>query len=366
MEPLLAGLSLRDLEYALAVEELRHFGRAAERCGVSQPALSEQIRKLEGVLRISLFERSPRGVEPTPEGIVLLRHARDVVREARGLLATARHRGDPLASTLRLGVIPTLGPYYLPTMLRSLRIAFPDLSLRLEEGMTARIVERLQLGTLDCVLVALPVVGAGLASRTLFFEPFELVAPVGHRLSSLPFLTLPDLEQEDFLLLEEGHCLRDQALSLCRSVPGRSRRYASSLEMLRHMIAAGEGFSLLPLLSLRDGRDLEGLATIRGVDEAVPAPLAGRLIALAWRSRDPRAGAFAQLAEFLASNAPDGTRPPDTPDPAEPAAATAQGSVACIPNPEREGLGVGSQGRQRPNLAPHDRTYPRPLHSREG
>ena len=152
----LAGLSLRDLEYALAVADLRHFGRAAERCGVSQPALSEQIRKLEALLRVPLFDRSRKSVEVTPEGVELLRHARTVVQEARALLHSARLHDDPLSGRLRLGVIPTLGPYYLPTVLQALRGAFPGLAMRLEEGMTDRIVERMQAGVIDLVLIALP------------------------------------------------------------------------------------------------------------------------------------------------------------------------------------------------------------------
>ncbi|WP_284943886.1 LysR substrate-binding domain-containing protein [Acidisoma cladoniae] len=305
----LAGLSLRDLEYAVAVADLRHFGRAAERCGVSQPALSEQVRKLEALLRVSLFERSRRSVEVTPEGEVVIRQAREVVREARSLLDSARMRIDPLAGPLRLGVIPTLGPYYLPSLLQSLRGAFPQLALRLEEGMTARITERVQLGTLDIILIALPAATTALATMPLFFEPFQIVAPEGHRVADLGAMSAEDLQDEDFLLLEEGHCLRDQALSLCGARAPRDRRSASSLEMLRHMIGAGEGFSLLPLLSVRDRHDLDGLAAIRPVEVFTGGETAGRTIGLAWRARDPRAEAFLRLGAFLRDQAPKGTTP---------------------------------------------------------
>jgi LysR family hydrogen peroxide-inducible transcriptional activator len=308
----LAGLSLRDLEYAVAVADLRHFGRAAERCGVSQPALSEQIRKLEALLRVSLFERSRKSVEVTPEGEALLRQAREVVREARNLLESARLHGDPLSGPLRLGVIPTLGPYYLPSVLQALRGAFPGLAMRLEEGMTERIVERMQAGTLDLILIALPAPTAALSVMPLFFEPFQIVAPEGHRMARLHPVSAADLQAEDFLLLEEGHCLRDQALALCGAQPRRDRRSASSLEMLRHMIGAGEGFSLLPLLSVRDRPDLDGLATIRPVealalDETREATVPGRMIGLAWRARDPRREAFQRFGAFLRGQSPRGT-----------------------------------------------------------
>lgn len=308
----LAGLSLRDLEYAVAVADLRHFGRAAERCGVSQPALSEQIRKLEALLRISLFERSRKSVEVTPEGAVVLSQAREVVREARNLLASARSQGDPLSGPLRVGVIPTLGPYYLPAVLQSLRAAFPSLAMRLEEGMTDRIIERMQAGTLDLVLIALPAPVATLAAMPLFFEPFQIVAPEGHRMTQQPSICAADLQADDFLLLEEGHCLRDQSLALCGAQRRQEGRSASSLEMLRHMIGAGEGFSLLPLLSVRDRPDLDGLATIRPVEsisqgEAGDQTIPGRMIGLVWRARDPRGEAFRRFGAFLRDQAPRGT-----------------------------------------------------------
>ncbi|HTH99432.1 MAG TPA: LysR substrate-binding domain-containing protein [Acidisoma sp.] len=308
----LAGLSLRDLEYACTVAELRHFGRAAARCGVSQPALSEQIRKLEGVLRLTLFERSRKGVEITPEGAAILAQAREVLGAARSLLEMAHSQGDPLAGPLRLGVIPTLGPYYLPSVLHALRTTFPELGLRLEEGKTEEIATRLAQGALDLALIALPEPGPGFTAMALFFEPFQLVAPQGHAVASLPRLTVADLRTEDFLLLEEGHCLRDQTVALCGATPDREGRFASSLEMLRHMIAAGEGFSLLPLLSLHDRRELEGLAIIRPVEEISlarqQAAVPGRTIGLLWRARDPRAEAFHRLGLFLRREAPRGTR----------------------------------------------------------
>lgn len=297
----LAGLSLRDLEYAVVVAELRHFGRAAERCGVSQPTLSEQIRKLEGMLGIALFERLARRVEVTPQGEVILAQARAVMREARRLLDLAQEQAAPLAGPLRLGAIATLGPYYLPAVLRGIRERFPQLVLRLQEGHTRSLVTALEQGELDAVLLALPAPSDALASEALFFEPFLLACPQGHPLQQRPDLSLADLREGGLLLLEEGHCLRDQALSLCAMPRAEGEeRFASSLEMLRHMIAAGEGFSLLPEMAVQDRTDLQGLVAVRPFTD----PGIGRTIGLVWRSTDPRRESFRELAAFLRGTAP--------------------------------------------------------------
>jgi LysR family hydrogen peroxide-inducible transcriptional activator len=304
MPPLpLSGLSLRDLDYAVAIAELRHFGRAAERCHVSQPTLSEQIRKLEALLGVTLFERLPRRVEVTQQGAPLIEQARLILRHARGLLDLAQHQAEPLAGRLRLGVISTLGPYYLPALLRDVRERFPQLVLRLQEGRTAALVEALEQGELDVALVALPAPSALLGSAELFFEPFLLACPRGHRLQDLPRVSLEELQSGELLLLEEGHCLRDQALSLCPMPRGeREERFATSLEMLRHMIAAGEGFSLLPQLAVQGRADPGELIAIRRLDQ----PEVGRRIGLVWRNTDPRRESFTALAAFLRQMSPLG------------------------------------------------------------
>ncbi len=300
----LAGLSLRDLEYAVAVGRLRHFGRAAEQCGVSQSALSEQIRKLEAILGVALFERTRRRVEPTPRGALLLRRAEAVLAEARFLIAAAQHAAEPLSGELRLGVIATLGPYYLPGLLGALRARFPRLQLRLTEARTAELLQQVRRGELDAALLALPADDAELSAQALFFEPFHLVCPAQHVLSQMARVTLADLDRDGMLLLEEGHCLRDQALALCgTAAAGSPARFASSLEMLRNMIAAGEGFSLLPLLATA-GRAADGLTHCRKLDD----PAAGRTIGLCWRRSDPRGEEFRTLAALLAAEAPAGTR----------------------------------------------------------
>jgi LysR family hydrogen peroxide-inducible transcriptional activator len=300
----LAGLSLRDLEYAVAVRRLRHFGRAAEQCNVSQPTLSEQIRKLESLLGVALFERTRRRVEITARGEAILARAERLLSEARGMLDLSHEVGAPLTGELSLGAIETLGPYYLPQVLHKVRNEYPRLRLLLSEQKTTNLMGRLLIGELDAVLLALPVSADAVTTSALFFEPFQLACPVGHPLENLPALHLEDLEGDDLLLLEEGHCLRDQALSLCHSQPSTRTRHATSLETLWHMIAAGEGYSLLPLLSLR-GRDaLAGLVASRPfVDRTV-----GRTIGLAWRASDPRDLEFQHLAEFLRRVAPEGVQ----------------------------------------------------------
>jgi LysR family hydrogen peroxide-inducible transcriptional activator len=299
----LAGLSLRDLEYALAVAELRHFGRAAERCGVSQPALSEQIRKLEALLGIELFERGRRGVQITPNGEILIARARRLLADAQDLLHVAHGQADPLETTLRIAAIQTLGPYYLPFLLRLSREAFPNLSLRLREGQTEPLIELLRNGGLDLVLAALPLPPDGLTTIPIFHEPFVLVCPAGHKLGTLPRITLQDLAAEGLILLEEGHCLRDHALSLCAGAAPASR-LATSLETLWHMIASGEGYSLLPALSLAGRGAMDGLVVYRELTEAE----AGRTIALAWRATDPRGAALVRFAETLRACLPEGAR----------------------------------------------------------
>jgi len=295
----LAGLSLRDLEYVEAVAELSHFGRAAERCGVSQPALSEQIRKLEAHLGVPFFERTRRRVAVTAQGAVLLAQVERILTEARHFLALSGQGQAGLSGLLQLGAIETIGPYYLPGLLRLLRDEVPDVSLRLTEGRTAVLVERLRHGMLDVVLMVPTAEMPGLAAARLFFEPFVLATPLAHRLAALPRITLDALPIEDLLLLEEGHCLRDQALSLCAEAP-RATRHATSLETLWHMIAAGEGYSLLPSLAVAARPEITALVQCRTMVE----PNAGREIALVWRASDPREAQFRQLADLLRRHAP--------------------------------------------------------------
>jgi LysR family transcriptional regulator, hydrogen peroxide-inducible genes activator len=300
MSKSLAGLSLRDLEYVEAVAELKHFGRAAERCGVSQPALSEQVRKLEAHLGMPIFERTKRRVAVTAQGEVLLMHIDRILAEARHLLALGQQSTD-LTGILQLGAIETLGPYYLPAVLALLRDELPDVSLRLTENRTSALIERLRHGALDVILAVLTPEMPGLSHQVIFFEPFMLATPRRHPLSALPQIRLDALPHDDLLLLDEGHCLRDQALDLCAGAP-RATRHATSLETLWHMIAAGEGYSLLPALAVRARPDIASLIDCRALDQ----PNTGRRISLIWRASDPREAQFRRFAALLALHAPNG------------------------------------------------------------
>lgn len=294
-----AALSLRDLEYVVALAEERHFGRAAERCGVSQPALSAQIRKLEEALGLTLFERTSRRVLPTGGGDAVARQARAVLAEAQKLIAVAREGEGAFAGRLALGAIQTLGPYLFPRVLRPLRERYPGLLLALSEGRTAELLDALRDGRLDAVLLSPPIDDAGLAVAPLFSEPFLVTCPADHPLARAETVLAEGLAGPDLLLLDEGNCLRDQAIAACAAGPGAAR-HAASLETLRSMVAAGAGYTLMPALATVAGPDGTGLLVSRPFDRDGPA----RPIALAWRATDPRRAGLERLATFFREEAP--------------------------------------------------------------
>jgi LysR family transcriptional regulator, hydrogen peroxide-inducible genes activator len=291
----LAGLSLRDLEYLVAVADHRHFGHAAAACAVSQPALSGQIRKVEELLQVPLFERGRRRVVVTRRGEAVVRQARRVLAEARRLVDLAKGFEEPLAGPFALGAIATLGPYLFPHLLGPLRRRFPRAELVLSEARTAELLDALAAGDLDAALVSLPIRREGLSLAALFFEPFLLVHPPDHPLASSRPLTVGGLAPDKLLLLEEGHCLRDQALALCGALGAQERRHATGLETLRHMVAAGAGYSIVPALAATPHAMLDGMVRYTPFDEAD----AGRTVALVWRATDPREEQFALLARFV-------------------------------------------------------------------
>jgi LysR family hydrogen peroxide-inducible transcriptional activator len=300
-----SGLSLRDLEYVVALAEESHFGRAAERCAVSQPTLSVQVRKLEEALGTVLFERSNRRVLLTPSGQAVVRQARAVLAEARALLLLAREgTGQGLRGRLVLAAIQTLGPYLFPQVLRGLRQAFPHLSLSLSEGRTAEILDALREGRADAALISLPIADSGLTVEPLFDEPFLLACPAEHAFAGGEPPQPGDLAGPDLLLLDEGNCLRDQAVAACGAGPA-SGRHATSLETLRSMVAAGAGYTLLPALAAPPGSDPAGLTVCRRFGPDGPR----RTIALAWRASDPRGEGLAELAGFFRAHAPNATLP---------------------------------------------------------
>jgi LysR family hydrogen peroxide-inducible transcriptional activator len=239
-------------------------------------------------------------------GEAILRQAEALLGDARRLLDDARRSAEPLSGELRLGVIATLGPYYMPSVIALGRRDFPRLALRLRESTTDELLVALRSSDLDAILVALPVPMEGLVAEPLFFEPFRLACPSDHDLAQRRYASLRDLKRGPLLLMEDGHCLRDQTLSLCnpRPLPNQSR-YASSLEMLRHMIAAGEGISVLPLLAAAEHTSLQGLIAYRELDDA----RAGRTIALVWRATETRAADLRAVAAFMRADLPAGVRP---------------------------------------------------------
>lgn len=263
----LAGLSLRDLEYVSAVAEHRHFGRAAVACGVSQPTLSGQLRKLEEFLGLEIFERSPRGVLVTARGEEVVAQARRILSEARRLFEVVHTGAEPLTGVVRLGVISTLGPYLVPFLLRPLRARFPRLRLLLIEGNTRPLIRQMEEGELDAVLAAGLLGENDLTELPLFREELALAVPRDHALAQVDEVRPEDIPVSELILLSEGHCLRDQALGFCpsRLREGDHALQAASLESLRQMIAAGSGVSLIPQLAIQVGALLDDMVAYRRI-----------------------------------------------------------------------------------------------------
>jgi len=291
-------LKLKDLRYLVALADTRHFGRAAAKCFVSQPTLSAQLRKLEQNLGVQLIERQPRRVTLTPAGEEVTRHARHMLETGEAILTLAQTRRDPLAGQLRLALLPTIGPYLLPQVALKLRKALPRLELMLYEYQTAPMLEHLHAGEIDVGLLALPIHDEALASRELYEEPFVLALPESHRLARRAQVRVDDLDGETLLLLEDGHCLRDQALEICARSNVREKQdfRATSIETLRQMVAAGVGITLLPALASRGA-----YAHARGIAvRAFARPIPSRHIGAVWRKSSARASAIAALIDQIA------------------------------------------------------------------
>ena len=286
-------MNLRDLRYLLAVAEHEHFGRAAKACGISQPTLSVQVRKLEELLGLDLFERTSKAVTPTAACERLIGHARAAVAEAEAILAVARDLRDPLAGRFRLGIIPTLAPYLLPLIFEPLREALPALEVEPWEDQTTALLDRLRAHELDAALLATEVDGPDLASRPLFAEPFLAALPPDHPLAGCQVVSEADLER-DILVLADGHCLRDQTLAACGhggALGGALR--AASLSTLLNMVAAGYGTTLIPGLAA-------GAAQDAGIVLRPLAARAGRTVRIAWRGHFPRRAAVEAVGKVIA------------------------------------------------------------------
>jgi LysR family hydrogen peroxide-inducible transcriptional activator len=303
-------LKLKDLRYLVAVADLRHFGRAAARCFVSQPTLSAQLRKLEQSLGVQLIERRPRRVALTEAGREIAQRARSMLEAGDAIVALAHTRRDPLAGQLRMALLPTIGPYLLPLVALKLRRALPRLELLLYEYQTAPMLERLDAGEIDLGILALPLqslagahAGEGpvtrdLVTRELYQEPFVLAVPQAHALAARTQVQVDDLGGETLLLLEDGHCLRDQALAVCSRIGTQEKQdfRATSIETLRQMVAAGAGVTLLPELASRGAYSNARGVAVRPF--ARPAPK--RRIGAVWRRSSARGAAIDAVCEQIA------------------------------------------------------------------
>lgn len=300
-------MTLRELQYLIALADHRNFRRAAEACFVSQPTLSTQVRKLEDDLGVALIERGTRKVMLTAAGREAVERARRILNEVEEMKEAARRSREPEGGSVRLGIFPTLGPYLLPHVVPRIRARFPRLELLLIEEKSEVILSRLKEGTLDAVLLALPVNDDQLASALLFEEPFLLAVPEAHPLAQRDHLAMGELQRQDLMLLEDGHCMRDQALEVCRlsGAVEKPEFRATSLETLRQMVAAGVGITLLPALATRPPVPPSGTIHLLSFDDPRPS----RKIALFWRKTSPLGPFLKELAQIFRDLPPDVVTP---------------------------------------------------------
>jgi LysR family transcriptional regulator, hydrogen peroxide-inducible genes activator len=270
-------MNIRDLQYLVALAEHQHFGKAAEACFVSQPALSIQIKKLEETLGIKLLERTKKSILFTDSGLVITQRARDILNKVDEMHEIAKLAKDPYSGELKLGIFPTLAPYLLPLIIPALSKRFPKLSFYLIEEQTALLIEKLKTGKLHAAFLAQPIVESSFTTSLLFEEEFMLAAHRLHPLAKLRTIKQLDLDNKNLLLLEEGHCMREQALALCHKLKANETQNfrATSLETLRHMVAAGVGITLMPKLACNASN------SIAYVPFSMPKPV--RSIGLTWR-----------------------------------------------------------------------------------
>ena len=307
-------MNLRDLRYLVAVAEHRNFGRAAQACFVSQPTLSTQLKKLEETLGVTLVERTNRRVMLTPEGEQIVAQAQRILVEVNSLTAMSEQLQDPRGGELRLGVIPTVAPYVLPRLLSSLRAVFPNLHIKLTEGQTDHISRLLKQGEVDVNLLALPLGEENVDEFPIYDEPFFYAVPHDHPLADRARVSTGDLEGQEVLLLEDGHCLRDQALEVCQAHRGiESQNYsATSLETLRQLVASGFGTTLIPEFAVKSYPHAgDHVPPIRYLPFDGKAP--SRQLGLCWRSTSTRKDLLrdlaAQLRDMMRPGAPSEDAP---------------------------------------------------------
>jgi LysR family hydrogen peroxide-inducible transcriptional activator len=307
-------MTLTELKYIVAVARERHFGKAAEACFVSQPTLSVAIKKLEEELEVKIFERNANEIAVTPLGDEIVRQAQTVLEQAAAIKEIAKRGKDPLAGPLKLGVIYTIGPYLLPALVRQVIERSPQMPLMLQENFTAKLLDQLRLGEIDCAILAEPFPDTNLAIAQLYDEPFVAAVPANHPLAQKEQITADEIKRETMLLLGTGHCFRDHVLEVCpefarfsNDAEGIRKSFeGSSLETIKHMVAAGMGVTLVPRLSVPNsalGRDRQAeqdygdSAFVRYLPfEGVP-PM--RRVVLAWRRSFTRYEAIAALRNAI-------------------------------------------------------------------
>ncbi len=289
-----SSISIRHLRYFDALSQHRHFGRAAEACSISQPALSLQMKELEELLGVALIERGNRQIRLTSVGEAFEPRVREILRAVDELGELARASASPLGDRLRIGMIPTVAPYLLPSFAKRISEDFPDLELRPREAVTQKLIEDLLDGRLDAAVVALPVSEPSLHERLLFNEEFVLVRPWADRDKPVPCVEM--LQKMRLLLLEEGHCFRDQALSFCKLSPSSARELmeGSSLSTLVQMVGAGLGVTLIPSMAVPN-ETASARVSVAKLD--TPRPV--RSIGMVWRKTNPLAAGFSKIADIL-------------------------------------------------------------------
>jgi LysR family hydrogen peroxide-inducible transcriptional activator len=299
-------MNLRDLEYVVAVAEEGHFGRASERCHVSQPALSGQIKKLEDQLQVQLFERTNRRVAVTPIGAEVVEKAKRMLMISGEIKDAAAAYADPLAGVLRFGTIPTIGPYLLPSILRPIKEALPKMQLTLSEDFTVELERKLCAGEIDVAVTATEIKEPGLDEILLYDEPFRVALPVGHAMDVDGDLDVTTLDTTELLLLKDGHCLSDQVARLCglarkAGVPGLDTQ-ASSLETIVGLVAAGAGVTFLPASMIGDnGAPRPGIAVRSATNKA-----AERRVRMIFRHTYPKRALLAAVSAVIAEHLPSG------------------------------------------------------------
>ena len=292
-------MTLTELKYIVTLAQEQHFGRAAERCFVSQPTLSVAVKKLEDELGIALFERSKNAVRTTSMGDTIIQQAQRVLEESERIRELATAGKDQLRSPLRLGAIYTIGPYLFPHLIPQMKQKAPDMPLYIEENYTSVLRRKLRNGELDVIIVALPFTEPDVLTLPLYDEPFVMLMPCSHEMAKQETVDANNIRCNDMLLLGEGHCFRDQVMQACPSLRDNETQQSitegSSLETLRHMVASGFGITILPLSAAGEGLYAPGLLCTRPFTS--PQPM--RTVALAWRASFPRPKAIDVLRDTI-------------------------------------------------------------------